>query len=176
MNVNTAWLCFPGAAQFVPAQPQKLSKLLFSGTCLMSVWLYDILKPAAAPPTYSKNKSEGFCGFMSALYANIHMFKCTMIKVKKSGLNILKFKVKQLVEVEGKSEIFQSVWEIQVRLNHFVLFYQQTGLKWFSWWYLNFYHSDFLVHQMKMCSETFFKKLLLMLTCKITLLVSQMYV
>lgn len=113
MNVNTAWLCFPGAAQFVPVQPQKLSKLLFSGTCLMSVWLYDILKPAAAPPTYSKNKSEGFCGFMSALYANIHIFKCTMIKVK----NILKFKVKRLVEVEVKSEIFQSEQKIQVRLN-----------------------------------------------------------
>lgn len=40
----------------------------------MSVWLYDILKPAAAPPTYSKNKPEGFCGFMSALYANIQMY------------------------------------------------------------------------------------------------------
>lgn len=82
----------------------------------MSVWLYDILKPAAAPPTYSKNKPEGFCGFMSALYANIQMYHDQ--SKKKVDLTLKNLKWNNLLKWKEKSKYFSLFeQEIQVRLN-----------------------------------------------------------
>lgn len=61
-------IVFPRSCPVCPSAATETVETAFLQD--MSVWLHDILKPAAAPPTYSKNKSEGFCGFMSALYAN----------------------------------------------------------------------------------------------------------